>query len=70
MENRLALKMCTITGIGVATNLAFSKVIGGLPAKPAMRAIPAANGIALSNSSASGILQSIRVSFVIEGVYE
>jgi hypothetical protein len=70
MENRLALRTCTITGKGAATNRAFSVLISGFPARPTRRAIPAAKGMALITSSASGNFQSIRVAFVIEGVYE
>jgi hypothetical protein len=70
MENRLALRMCTITDKGAATNRAFSVLISGFPARPIRRAIPAAKGIALITSSISGTFQSIRVAFVIEGVYE
>jgi hypothetical protein len=70
MEKKLALRTCTITGRGAATNRAFSVLISGLPAKAISRAIPAVKGIALIDSSTSGTFQSIRVAFVIQGVYE
>jgi hypothetical protein len=41
-----------------------------LLARSAKRAIPAAKGIALIASSASGIFQSVLLAFVIEEVYE
>jgi hypothetical protein len=70
IENRLTLRMCTITAKGAATNLAFSELITGLPTSPARRATPAAKGIALETTSTSGIFQSIRGAFFIAGVYE
>jgi hypothetical protein len=62
--------MCTITGSGASTNRAFSVLISVLPERPIRRAIPAANGMALIDSSTSGTFQSIWVAFVMQGVYE
>ena len=46
--------MCTVTGMGEATNLALFEVISGLPSSSVRRAAPAMTGMRLSTISPTG----------------
>jgi hypothetical protein len=65
MEYKLALTMCSITGMGEAKKRAFPGVISAPPVNWAMRKAPPATGTTLSTISPANISQSVLFIFCV-----